>query len=166
MIQSAVGPGRDRLPGWRAGAGLTLVELVVVLAMLGLLAALAVPRLMHSDLDELRRMDELRETLVTARDRAVASACDLRVGVSGAGASFSQRSAGCTGGFGQPVPGLEPGDSLPGAGLGLTSSAAVFYFDARGRVLLSPGGSPADVMLQAGGRTLRLIGETGHVRAE
>lgn len=93
-----MGPCRASRAGTPVGrrsaqAGFTIVELVVVLVVLGLLAAVAVPRWFDDGVFEERAwFDELGSALRYARVVAVGSGCPVRVTLTGNSYALHQQS--------------------------------------------------------------------------
>ena len=165
------GPGsRRRYRGQSRAPGFSLVELVIVLLLLGIVGALALPRLRGTELDEALFTGAIADTLHAARQRATAARCEVRVDVSATGIAVRQRNALCSGPFDRVATALgSSGESLdrtaPGA-LTITATRQTFYFEPDGRVSALPGGPALDVTLQAGARRLELAGATGHVATQ
>jgi MSHA pilin protein MshC len=149
-------------------AGFSLVELIAVMLVLGLLFAIAAPRLdAGRGVEELGFAQQLLTDLRIAQRRAQADRCDVRVTFTMAEFQISQRAALCSGPFTRPVAG--PGDAAatlggaPPEGMSLSATPAVFYFDGDGAALDSVGGSPIDVTIYTGMRQIQITGATGHV---
>ena len=149
--------------------GFSLVELITVIVVLGILLAVAAPRMDGGrGVRELGFTGQLLADLRLAQRRAEADACDVRVAITATSVVIMQRASLCSGAFTRPVaaPG-EAGAALgasPPEGLAVSSTPAVFYFDAAGRALDSAGGSPADVSITVGARQLLITGATGYAR--
>jgi MSHA pilin protein MshC len=76
--------------------GFTLVELVAVLVILGIVAAVAAPRLFNSTVfSERGYADEIAASLRYSRRIAMASACPVRFAVNAAGYSAAQPTVWC-----------------------------------------------------------------------
>lgn len=74
--------------------GFTLVELVTVLVILGIVAAVAAPRMFDNAVfSERGYADELASSLRYARRIAIASTCNVRFTVNAAGYSAAQQTA-------------------------------------------------------------------------
>lgn len=148
-------------------SGFSLIELTAVLVVLGILLALAAPRLdADRGVRELGYAEQVLSDLRFAQRRADADRCAVRVAVSSAAITISQRAALCSGPFNRPVAaigadGLSVGGSPP-EGITLAASPAVFYFDATGRAVDSIGGTPVDVVITVGLRQIDLTGATGY----
>lgn len=81
-----------RCPG--QSAGYTLIELITVLVILGVLAAVAVPKMFDRRIFLARGYaDELAATLRYAQSVAAASGCDVQVTINAAGYSAYQHQA-------------------------------------------------------------------------
>jgi len=162
---AAVSNGR-RLPCARQ-AGLTIVELVLVIVIVGVLGALAGPRFFNqTTFDERAYAEELASALRYAQKVAVGSGCRVRVTVTGGGYALAQQAP--QGGHcdpadttfpvtvtlagGQPAAGTAP----PGVPVAPTGSVV---FDALGRTNLG-----ADAAVSVGPFTLTLEAESGLVR--
>ncbi|MGB5452088.1 MAG: prepilin-type N-terminal cleavage/methylation domain-containing protein [Sedimenticolaceae bacterium] len=150
-------------------AGYTVVELVVVLVVLGIIAANAMPRFFQaSSFEEMGYADELLGAIRYAHKLALSSRCDTRVTVDPTGYAVYQRANGCrSGAFSRSV--VRPGagnwqGSAPG---GVVVGTLDLYFDAQGRphdvASGSLHGSPQTVSV--GGRVVTVEHTTGYVRA-
>lgn len=149
-------------------SGFSLIELTAVLVVLGILLAIAAPRLDSGrGVRELGFAEQVLDDLRFAQRRADADRCEVRVAVTSAAVTISQRSALCSGPFNRPVAaigaeGLSVGGSPPPEGMTLSASPAVFYFDGAGRAVDSVGGAPVDVIITVGLRQIELTGATGY----
>ncbi|MBT8136488.1 MAG: GspH/FimT family pseudopilin [Gammaproteobacteria bacterium] len=147
-------------------AGFTLVELVVVLAVIGLLAVVAAPRFFgNSVFEERAYRDEVVSALRYARNLAVGSGCPVRVRLNAASYDLSQQavSAGhCNSADASwPVSVLLP-DGQPVSGTappGITAAPELtIVFDAAGRTSLG-----ADQVITIGSGYFTLRAGSGYV---
>jgi len=67
VVDGVSRPARPRLRLRRAGAGVTLIELLAVVVVLGLVAAIALPRLANADLWMAKGEAGVRKVVATAR---------------------------------------------------------------------------------------------------
>ena len=133
-----------RLNPVRSAAGFTLIELVVVIVILGIIAAAAVPRF-FDDRTFLERgyYEELAAALKYAQKLAVASGCAVQMSVSANGyAAHQQAVAGgtCAASSTNWSTNIRMSDGrfLSGAApFGVTASPATFVFDALGSTNLA-----------------------------
>jgi len=163
--QERVGGGR----GLPRAAGFTLVEIVVVLAMLAILAAVAAPRFFNqSGFQERFYSEDVRSALGHARALAIATGCEVQVTLASTGYALRQRASCTTGAFTQgvanPATGVAPYGAAPPTGVALSSTLDPVVFDALGRAR-SSGGVTSNVTVTVGTRQLTAVGETGLVSA-
>ena len=152
--------------------GVTLIELIAVIIVLGILAAIAVPRFGNLDAFKARGFyDQLTSALRYAQKVAVASGCAVQVSVSSTQLTLNQY-AGCSSGSPNvpvPIPGQSSSSNTLSAPSDTTLSASptIFVFDSRGRAVDPTTGDPLTnyVTVQVGSRSLKVYGDTGYVDA-
>ena len=76
------------MPAKQAQAGFTLIELIVIMILLGVLSAVAYPRLSGTQFDEVGFRDQVAATLGYARKAAVAQRRNVSVSLSGNSLKF------------------------------------------------------------------------------
>ncbi len=159
-------PHRRRRGGVRRGRGYTLVELVVVMTVVGVLAAVMGPRFFSQQTFAQRGYaDELAAALRATQKVAVASGCPAQLTLSATGfAAAQQAAAGNTcnpadtgfstaviGADGQPLRDSAPAEVS-------VSPTGSYLFDAQGRLASSPG-----TLITVGARSITLAATTGLV---
>jgi len=152
--------------------GVTLIELIAVIIVLGILAAIAVPRLGDLDVFKTRGFyDQVASALRYAQKAAVASGCDVQVSVSSGQLTLFQHHDNCTtGSFDKAV--SIPGETNPPnavsapSGMVISASPATFFYDSLGRAVGSPGALPTgNVTVHVGTQSVTVVGDTGYVDA-
>jgi len=148
----------------RAEAGFTLVELIVVIVIVGVLAAMAAPRFFDNrTFAERGYFEELAAALRYSRSAAVVTGCPVRFELTASGYSAEQQ---------QPAGGrCDPGDSVWGQAVSLGDGSVVagtapagvlatpavsFVFDALGATSLS-----ADQAISVGSHSLEVHAASG-----
>lgn len=139
--------------------GFTLVELVVIIMLLGILAAVVVPRFFDLDSYQTRAAyDEVAGAVRYAQKLAVASGCDVQVLISSNSYALQQHSTNCTtGAFATIVNHSITSNTI--SGVTLSSIPGSFVFDPMGR-------SDSAVTVNVGTESFNVIAETGTVDAQ
>lgn len=115
--------------------GFTLLELVAVIAIVGILSVLAAANFSRTAFDMARHAKELEATLAYAQKTAVAQRRPVTVAVAGGVVSFNVCSAfnDCTATVPLPLVTRSGGNQLtPPSGITVTSTQAAFSFTAAG----------------------------------
>ncbi len=144
--------------------GFTLVELVLVIVLLGVMAAAIVPRFFNlTDFEERAYFDEVVAACRYAQKLAVVSGCDVRLVLSSAGFALGKRQA-CDdrSAFTRVIrlPGKDV-DIVPPPG-GVAVSAFTVIFSPFGSAMNSSR-VVSDFSLNVGSRNFMIVGETGYV---
>jgi prepilin-type N-terminal cleavage/methylation domain-containing protein len=161
-------PREPRIQGPLRSSGFSIIEAVVVIAVVGILSAAAVPRMMSmSELDGARAHRQALSDLRFAQRRATSSGCPVQVDFEAGGYALTQRTDCRSGAFTRalvdPVTHRTPYSiDLPG-GLSITSSVDPLVFDTLGRIT-TVAGSVTDASITVAGLPLSATGETGLVR--
>jgi MSHA pilin protein MshC len=160
--------GQQLRAGLPDESGFTLVELVVVLVILGVLAAVAAPRFFDSRTFLQRGYyEDLASALRYSQKLAVASGCSVRMTVSAGG--YLARQQAVSSGTCDPADTTWPtpvqladGQALAGTSPGgvITSPVVTLTFDALGRTDLG-----ADQAISVGSLTLTVRADSGFVQA-
>jgi MSHA pilin protein MshC len=155
-----------RLDAASAG-GYTLVELVVVMAVAGILAAYIAPRFWNQQsFSDRGYVDELAAALRATQKAAVITGCPAQLTLAaGAYAAAQQATAGNTcnpadtswstqllGADGSPIQDSAPANT--------TASPGVFQFDSQGRLSSGP------AMITVGTHTITIVAGTGLVQVQ
>ena len=148
-------------------SGVTIVELVIVLVILGILSAVAAPRFFsRSGFHERFFFQDSLAALRYAQKLAVASGCEVQVTFSASDYALAQRASCQSGAFSQAVPNPGTGgasytNQAP-SGTALASSVNPIIFDGLGRAL-NASLTAADATVTVGAQSINVTGETGFV---
>ncbi len=143
--------------------GVTLMELVVVILLLGILGAYVAPRVNISSFREQGFFQQAHAAVRFAQKLAISSGCVTRVQISGAGCTVTWNVCAPASGTNVPNPGSGNNDFCTDSD-GTVPVAADISFDVIGRPVNS--GAPATLLatqnITINGRTLRIEAETGY----
>lgn len=151
--------------------GFTMVELVTVIGMLGILAAVSAPRLFDAQgFESDFFFDDTLAAVRYAQKLSVVSGCNVQVTIAADSYTLNLQDGppnvgGCAGaGYTQAV--AHPGmggptysGTAPG-GLALASTVSPLLFDSLGRAM-SAAEIVTDATITVGARTISVVGETG-----
>ena len=159
---------RTAISGVTRGSGFTMIELVVVIVILGIIAAVAAPRFFDQRAFlERGYYEELAAALKYAQKLAVASGCPVRVAI--AAGSYDARQQAASGGTCNPADSTWPtavqladGRLLSGTSpAGVSASPAVtLVYDTLGRTNLA-----ADQIVSVGSFAFTVRADSGYVQA-
>ncbi len=155
-------------PAFRKQGGFSLTELVLVLIIVGLLAAVGLPRFFDDDPFEHRGFsDELTGAIRYAQQHAVATNCGVRVRIAGGSYElFRPAATNCDstnpGDFTQAVvhPAKRPNAFAASAPAGISVTAADFVFTPSGAASAN---QAVTVSAGALSKTINVVASTGYV---
>lgn len=140
-------------------SGFTLVELVVIIIILGIISAFALPRFFNLNQYQQRAAyDEVASALRYAQKLAVGSGCDVRVVFVNNTYALQQHRDDCTNGPFTTIAG-HPVNSGTVSGVNLNSDQPNLIFDPMGRC-------SSAAIITGGGWRIDVIAETGTVDAQ
>lgn len=153
-------------------SGFSLIELITVIAILGVLAAMVGPRFAARDVfDERVFHDDVQQAIRFAQARAVGSGCMTRIVFSTSGFTLEQDDCNSSNGFNSQAVINPDGLSAsytqmqaPSAGVAYSYSVNPLVFDAQGRARNSSLAVLASAaQISIGSRIIRVEGSTGYV---
>ncbi len=145
-----------------------MIELIVVITIIGVLAAVVGPRFFDSELTDTHFFDGLFTALRYGEKLAVASGCGVQVSFTATSYTLNlQNGSPCAGSsYTQavinPGRGASPYSGTAPNGVSVSSSVSPLLFDALGRATNS-GGTVANATVTVGTRSISVVGETGLV---
>ena len=139
-------------------AGFTLVELVVIITLLGILSAVALPKFFNLDIYRTRAAyDEVANAVRYAQKLAVASGCDVQVQIFNNGYALQQHQASCSS---NPFVNITDHPMTNNTFSDVNLSPTInFVFDSMGR-------SSSALTINVGSKNFTVIAETGYVDAQ
>ncbi len=142
----------------KRSSGFTLVEMIVVLVLLGIISAVALPRFFNVDGYRTRATyDEVAGAVRYAQKLAVASGCDVQVQIFNHGYALQQHQNSCSGGSFVDISD-HPVTNNTFSAVTL-SPATSFIFDSMGR-------SSNTLTIHVGSESFTVTAETGTVDAQ
>jgi len=146
------------LPLVKRSSGFTLIEMIVILVLLGIVSAVALPRFFNVDGYRTRAAyDEVAGAVRYAQKLAVASGCDVQVQIVNDGYALQQHQTSCSsGGFVNISDHPMTNNTFSNINLSPTTS---FIFDSMGR-------SSSALTVNVGSESFAVIAETGYVDAQ
>ena len=146
------------LPLVKRSSGFTLVEMIVILVLLGIISAVALPRFFNIDGYRTRATyDEVAGAVRYAQKLAVASGCEVRVQIYNHRYALQQHQTSCSsGGFVNISNHTMTNNTFSHINLSPTTN---FVFDSMGR-------SSSALTINVGSESFAVIAETGYVDAQ
>ena len=146
------------LPLVKRSSGFTLVEMIVILVLLGIISAVALPRFFNIDSYRTRvAYDEVAGVVRYAQKLAVASGCDVQVQIVNNGYALQHHQTSCSsGGFVNISDHPMTNNTFSNVNLSPTTN---FVFDSMGR-------SSRALTINVGSESFAVIAETGYVDAQ
>jgi MSHA pilin protein MshC len=144
----------------KSGAGFSLIELVVVMVIAAILAAVAIPRFTDSETKATWYTEQVLAAVRFAQRQAIAQHRNVYVCVQASALQIGY-DAGCTGAVAQSAAIIQlPQQFIAPSNVTLNPSSTPFSFNALGQP--NPIGG-VTVTLTGAGRSVNVTGETGYV---